>query len=58
MRFIRRVTPSDYLETRNFTDSGGDNVNVTELPIASDIEALEVEIEGRRYVLLAYETKS
>lgn len=56
MKFLRRVNYNDYVSDQVVTiGAGSDTVeNVPDTPST----ALEVEIEGKRYVILAYETKS
>lgn len=55
---LRKVDETDYIEDQTVTiGAGGGSDDVTDVPKTPDI-ALEFEWEGRRYVLLAYETKS
>jgi len=58
MEFIRRVTKEDYISDQTVTIGvGGGSDTVEDIPNIPS-EALEIEIEGKRYVILAYETKS
>ena len=62
IKVIRRVDKTDYLENQTVSitigaGGGTDTDTVENLP-KNPTEALEVEWEGRRYVLLAYETKN
>ena len=54
MKFLRRVNKEDYITDQTIGVGGG---TVTDVPDEPS-EAIEVEIEGRRYVILAYETKN
>lgn len=57
MKFLRRLAKNEYIENQTVTiGSGGGSDIVENLPKNPDT-ALEVEIEGKRYVLLAYERK-
>lgn len=56
--FIRRVSTTPYIEDKqDSVGAGGGTVTIEDVPKVPDT-ALEVEIEGKRYVLLAYERKS
>jgi len=61
MKFLRRVNKADYIENQTVsidTSTGATEEDTIEnLPKNPD-EALEVEIEGRRYILLAYTKKN
>ena len=58
MKFIKRVDQTQYIEDKtDSVGSGGGTVQIEDVPKAPDT-ALEVEIEGKRYVVLAYERKS
>lgn len=57
--FTRRVPVADYLENQDVTiGSGGGTDTVENLLKGSDLIAYECEIEGRRVVLLGFESKS
>ena len=57
MKFLRRQNRNDYIADQDVTIGvGGGTDTVENVPLQPDA-ALEVEIEGRRYVLLAYEPK-
>jgi len=57
--FTRRVPVADYLEDQTVTigDSGGSDT-IENLLKGSDLIAYECELEGRRVVLLGFESKS
>lgn len=58
MKFIRRADTSKYLEIQTVTiGSGGGSYDVTNLLKGDDLEAFEFEVEGRRFVLLGFESK-
>lgn len=54
MKLLRRVDYTDYVADQAIGSDGG---TVTDVPITPS-EALEIEIEGKRYVLLAYATQN
>lgn len=54
MKFLRRVNYESYIDNQTIGDGGG---TVTDVPKEPSV-ALEVEIEGKRYVLLGYETQN
>ena len=61
MKFLRRKDQSNYVADQDISitlgsEGGTDTDTVENIPINPDV-ALEVEIEGKRYVLLAYEPK-
>lgn len=57
--FNRRVDASDYLEDQDVTiGSGGGTDTVENLLKGSDLIAYECEIEGKRVVLLGFESKN
>ena len=59
LKFLRRVDQTDYLEDQTVTiGSGGGSDTVENLPISTDVVAIEVDVEGVRYVVLAHPTKS
>ena len=59
LNFLRRVNKTDYLEDQTVTIGGsGGSDTIEDLPISADVVALEVEVEGTRYVVLAHPTKS
>lgn len=56
--FIRRLSKADYIENQSVSiGAGGGSDTIENLPKNPDT-ALEFEIEGKRYVILAYERKS
>lgn len=60
IKFLRRLAYSDYIANQQVsitigTGGGTDTDTVENIPKVP-ATALEVEIEGKRYVLLAYET--
>lgn len=57
IKFIRRVPSTEYIEDQTI-DTSGLSADVTNLLIGTDFEMLELEIEGRRYVVPAFLTKS
>jgi hypothetical protein len=58
IQFLKRVAYTDYIADQTVTiGSGGGTDTVEDIPKPPSV-ALEVEIEGKRFVLLAYETKS
>lgn len=61
--FTRRVPVSDYLENQDISitigaGGGTDTDTVENLLKSSDLIAYECEIEGKRVVLLGFESKS
>lgn len=63
IKFLRRVNKADYLENQiiNITigaGGGSDSDTVENLLKGADLEAYEFEIEGKRFVLLGFESKS
>lgn len=56
LKFIRRVDYADFIADQTFSTSGS-SATVTDIPVTPN-EALEVELEGRRYILLAYTPKT
>lgn len=58
LKFLRRVDYADFIADQTVAiGAGGGSVDVTDIPVTPN-EALEVEIEGRRYILLAYTPKA
>lgn len=58
-KFIRRVDPTVYLEDQTISiGSGGGTDTIENLLIGDELNAYEFEIEGRRIVLLGFETKN
>lgn len=55
IKFLRRVDYTDYLADQTVPSGGGD---VTNVPITTGLTAYEVEIDGRRVVLLGYDTQN
>lgn len=54
--FIKRVNKNNYLEDQTVSTSSS-SATITDLLIGDDLEAFEFEIEGRRFILLGYESK-
>lgn len=58
LKFIRRKNIADYLEDQSVTiGAGGGSDTVENLLIGTDMAAYEVEIEGKRVVLVGFEPK-
>lgn len=55
IKFIRRVDYTDYVADQSIGAGGG---TVNNVPTVIGLTAYEVEIEGRRVVLLGYDTQS
>jgi len=61
--FLRRVDVADYLEDQSVSitiggDGGTDTDTIENLLKGADLIAYECELEGRRVVLLGFESKS
>lgn len=56
MKFIRRKNIGDYLEDQEI-DTSGSTADVLNVLRGSELEAYEVEIEGKRVVLVGFEPK-
>lgn len=58
IEFIRRVDPSSYLEDQVVSiGAGGGSDTIENLLIGTDLKGYEVMIEGKRVVLLGFESK-
>ena len=58
MEFIRKVDYTDYLADQTVTiGSGGGSDIVEDVPTVVGLKAYEFLIEGRRVVLLGYDTQ-
>lgn len=58
MKFVRRVDPANYLEDQSISiPTGGGSDTIENLLIGTELKGYEIEIEGKRVVLLGYESK-
>lgn len=58
LKFLRRVPKADYLENQTVTiGAGGGSDTVENLLKGADLQAYEFELEGKRVVLLGFESK-